>query len=325
MTERPSQRQARLTWWLLAAPAATAGLLATAAATATFAVRLHLPSADRLVDACRSLIPPIGLRPLIELFAAGLGFIAIARAAALALGELGGLRRYHNSVRDSRRARIGATDVWIVDDARPLAFTGGWLQPRIHVSTTTVRRLEDDELAAVVAHEDRHRRHRDPLRLAAARVTAGALPFLPPVRVLAGRHAGALELAADEHAANTFGTQALAGALLRLGTADDERGEVCRIAPDRVDQLAGRPTARLGLRQTVLLSLTALALSLISLESIETARSARIDVALAAAQFCTVGPVAVAFVVLAHASRRQSGQAPRETQRWASISQAPSS
>jgi Zn-dependent protease with chaperone function len=198
--------------------------------------------------------------------------------------------------------------VWIVDDDRPLAFTGGWFRPRIHISTATEQGLAAEELAAVLAHEDCHRRQRDPLRMAAARVAARTLAFIPGLCALADRHAQTIELAADEAAAQAASPKTLASALLRLGAAQngDSDPDVCRIAPERVDRLAGRPIPRLGSRHAVLLFLGAIALGAVAIESFESARTAPVEVAVVAAQLCSVGGLALSSAVLLTARHRRS-------------------
>ena len=125
-------------------------------------------------------------------------------------------------------------------DPAPRAFCAGLLRPRVLLSTGAVRALGDAELAAVVAHEAHHARRRDPLRLAALRVAADSLAFLPAVRPLAARYAELLEIDADRAAVDRCaGDPApLARALLLFddAVADTAVG----IAPERIDVLLGR-------------------------------------------------------------------------------------
>jgi hypothetical protein len=121
------------------------------------------------------------------------------------------------------------------------AFCAGLLRPQIFLSTGTLRQLRDDELEAVLAHEEHHRRRRDPLRIAVARVFGHAFFFLPILRRLSDRYCAMAELAADDAAVRTApgGSATLASALLSFSATAHPHGAV-GIAPERVDHLMGR-------------------------------------------------------------------------------------
>jgi hypothetical protein len=133
----------------------------------------------------------------------------------------------------------GQAGTLLVDDSAPLAFCTGYLRPRVYISRGAVARLPEDELRAVLAHEDEHRRRRDPLRQACARVLCDALFFLPVLRALRDSSAALAELLADDAAvAVCDGDPApLANAMLLFG-GDPQHG-VVGIAPERVDRLMG--------------------------------------------------------------------------------------
>ena len=75
--------------------------------------------------------------------------------------------------------------------------------------------LDEPALGAVLEHERHHARRRDPLRLAAGRVAARALFFVPGLRELVHRQQSLAELSADERAiaAAPGNRSALAGQL----------------------------------------------------------------------------------------------------------------
>ena len=133
-------------------------------------------------------------------------------------------------------------EVNVINDSRPQAFCAGYLRPAVYVSRRTVDLLTDDELDAVLAHEQHHRRLRDPLRIAAGRITGEALFFIPVLKALVAREVDVAELRADRAAvgASGGGEAALASALL----AFDESGPVgsTGISPERVDALLGQPS-----------------------------------------------------------------------------------
>jgi beta-lactamase regulating signal transducer with metallopeptidase domain len=97
-------------------------------------------------------------------------------------------------------------------------------------------------LNAVLAHEHHHARRHDPLRLAAGRVLARALFFLPELGDLAERQQALAELSADESAVNAApaNRSALARAMLSFSDAPASAGSV-GIDPARVDYLLGEP------------------------------------------------------------------------------------
>jgi hypothetical protein len=173
---------------------------------------------------------------LLLLGAVGLAVLAVALRAAW--------RQRCDYRRFMRRVGIvgsldGHPTVAVIDDAEPLAFCAGYLRPAVYVSRRTVELLSDEELEAVLAHEDHHRRVRDPLRFAFARVVGQALFFLPVLRSLGQRYGLVAELNADEAAvrASAGETGPLAGAMLAFDGGEPRRG--VGISPERVDSLLG--------------------------------------------------------------------------------------
>jgi Zn-dependent protease with chaperone function len=126
--------------------------------------------------------------------------------------------------------------VVVIADPRPQAFCAGYLRPRVYISQAALKLLGDAELQAVLAHEEHHRRVRDPLRLACGRIISQALFFLPALRALFGRYSDLAELNADRAAVRVGagGREALASALLVFD------GSGAGISPERVDSLLGR-------------------------------------------------------------------------------------
>ena len=196
-------------------------------------------------------VPGVNPAAGVLLALAALGAAALARVAAGAFREG---RRHRRLVRalPLRGTLRGHPDVQVVADAAPRAFCAGLLRPAVYVTTGALARLEPVQLEAVLWHEATHRLRRDPLRLATARVLAGALPSLG---ALAAHHALAAELAADEAAELRVDRRGLAAAMLAFG------GDP---APERVDRLLGRaPQRRLPLAMTGASAAAALALGLL--------------------------------------------------------------
>ena len=112
------------------------------------------------------------------------------------------------------------------------AFCAGLLRPAVYVSDGTLRAVGEAELHAILAHEDRHRIRRDPLRLLLARMLSDAIRPLPPFAALAERQAAIADLVADAAAVDALGgATPLAAAFVHF----DERG--VGVAPERVDRL----------------------------------------------------------------------------------------
>jgi Zn-dependent protease with chaperone function len=217
-------------------------LLATAAVTTAIASVHHGSTGSRPV-----LVAGLHFTyPTLNGAAALLLGLAATGAVAIVLGLLASWRqlRGHRSLVD----QIGVVEpldedarVNVIADPLPQAFCAGYLRPKVYVSRRTVELLTEAELAAVLAHEHHHRRVRDPLRLAYARIVSEALFFLPVLRSLSERYAELAELSADGAAvrANAGEAGPLASALL----AFDENGPpgVAGISSERVDSLLGEP------------------------------------------------------------------------------------
>ena len=117
--------------------------------------------------------------------------------------------------------RLGIRDrVDLVEDAGAEAFCYGLLRPRIFLTSGLLARLSIDEVEAVLYHERHHLHRRDPLR-AWLWTMLDALCWWAEVGCEAARlHR---ELAADRAAIAAGRRYALAGALLKLLTAESSR------------------------------------------------------------------------------------------------------
>ena len=189
--------------------------------------------------------PRANAAAVVVLILAALGLFVLLQLTWAAVGELRAQRRFSRAVAARRPRTHGA--VMLIDEDEPQAFCAGFWRPRIYLSTRTLRLLRADELEAVLAHEEHHRRRRDPLRIAIARVFGHAFFFLPILRRLSDRYCAMAELAADDAAVRSTpgGGATLASALLSFNTGAHPHGAV-GIAPERVDHLLGRtPSWRL--------------------------------------------------------------------------------
>jgi hypothetical protein len=187
--------------------------------------------------------PTANLDAIVIMLLAALGTIVTGLVITGTVRELAASRRFQRHLTGRHlRPLDGAL---ILDDEQPRAFCAGLLRPRVYLSAGAVAMLDDDALAAVLAHERHHARRHDPLRLAVGRVLARALFFLPELDDLAERQQALAELSADESAVNAAPANraALARAMLSFSDAagDGTDPGSAGIDPARVDYLLGDP------------------------------------------------------------------------------------
>ena len=184
--------------------------------------------------------PAANVDAIVIVLLAALGLVVTARALAGAARELQASRRFHRFLSGEQPQALH--DALLIDDAQPRAFCAGLLRPRVYVSTGALALLDDAALSTVLAHERQHARRRDPLRLAAGRVLARALFFLPGLGDLVERQQALAELSADESAVNDrpANRSALARAMVSFSDTPPDGGSA-GVDPARVDYLLGDP------------------------------------------------------------------------------------
>jgi BlaR1 peptidase M56 len=182
--------------------------------------------------------PVANAAAIVILLLALLGFLALTMTMVAGARELLAVRRFSRELARRSQYRLGHAHV--IDEPRPAAFCAGLLRPRVYVSSATVELLDEGALEAVLEHERQHARRRDPLRLAACRVIARGLFFVPGLNKLSGHYRALAELAADEAAVRSDGSNRSALARAMLGFAGGEQS-AGGIDPDRVDYLLGHP------------------------------------------------------------------------------------
>lgn len=101
-------------------------------------------------------------------------------------------------------------------DEAPYGACMGFLRPRVVVSSALLEVLGHDELVAVLAHEERHRRRRAPLRRLLARATVRAFFYLPALGDLLASHLVEEEIVADRESLALVGKRPLLRALTKL-------------------------------------------------------------------------------------------------------------
>ena len=88
----------------------------------------------------------------------------------------------------------------VIEDPVPTSYTIGFLRPCIVISTGLYDALDEDELEAVLAHEEAHVGGRDNLLTLAAQTFAMTFALIPGFRFAYSRFRRAQELAADDFA-----------------------------------------------------------------------------------------------------------------------------
>lgn len=189
------------------------------------AARLTTP--DHLLDLCIVALREM-LRPIHQgfhvLLLGGLAYAVVDRTRALHR-----LRHALSAMRCTppdaavllacHHAGVAASKVSIVHGSAAPAFTAGLIHPRIYIGANVARRLREDELSAILAHEDGHRRRRDPLRRSVWRFLATTLFFVPTIRRLADDLADEAEIAADDYAVRHARVSPLSLASALVGSA----------------------------------------------------------------------------------------------------------
>jgi hypothetical protein len=200
----------------------------------------HAASHQILIFGQRLSYPAANIDAVVIVLLAVLGSVVTARALTGALRQVQASRQLQRLLARSQPRPL--QDALLIADPQPRAFCAGLFWPRVYVSTGAVAILDEAALSAVLAHERHHARRRDPLRLAAGRVLAGALFFLPALAALVEHQQALAELGADESAINLTRANrpALARAMLSFSDSQGPSG-TGGIDPARVDYLLGDP------------------------------------------------------------------------------------
>lgn len=233
--------------------------------------------------------PAANAGAVIVLALAMLGGIVTVIALCAIAGELRAARRLARRL--ARLQPVVRDGVFVIDDERPEAFCAGLWRPRVYITTGALALLDPPAQSAVLAHERHHARRRDPLRLAASRVIARSLFFLPAIRELRRGHQMLAEASADESSVKAAAgdRSALARALLSFAEAPAAEGSA-GVDPARVDYLVGeapgwRFPALMCITAVVLLALVATVAILVGREA---AGSATLEPPFLSAQPCVV-------------------------------------
>jgi len=222
----------------------------------------YLAGQDHLFSLCLIALHEL-LAPVHTIFHAilyvGLAYAFYDRARALlglnrTLRQLPGRDVLHGDgfFNVARDACVPLDAIRIVPDLPVPAFTAGMFAPKIYIAENLGQILSHEQLVAVLAHENAHRRRFDPLRLSSLRFLARTLFLLPALRRLAEDIADEAEIAADdEAAANTHvNPLVLASAIIELASRTRSAVPVGAIAFEHID-LVERRVKRLAGEESI--------------------------------------------------------------------------
>ncbi len=111
----------------------------------------------------------------------------------------------------------------IVRDKNQFSFCYGIIKPRICISTGLIKKLDRNELRAVILHESYHLKNYDPLKIVIGKAAALMFFFIPTIRDVQEYYAFSKELAADGEAINYGLKQPLLSALSKLITISNPK------------------------------------------------------------------------------------------------------
>lgn len=286
--------------WRLQVAVGVFGAVTAIAALAVSITRIAFvpPSPAEIAAVCeRWVFPHLDSGSVLVL---GLGSVSVAvivLSMRSAVRQVRRARRFDRSLRITGSLPAGDAPVGVIDAEGAQAFCLGFLRPRVYVSRRAVETLQEDELAAVLAHEAHHARRRDPLRILVARSLGDGLFFVPGVRRLAERCAALAELAADEAAVRSMrDSRPLASALLAFDSQPS--ATAVGIAPERVDHLLGvRPRWELPILLLAGALATVGALLAVTVRTATAAGHASVDLPTLAAQACMLAMAVSPLVV----------------------------
>ena len=156
-------------------------------------------------------------------------------------------------------------NVTVFEDRLPLAFTAGFLKPRVFLSTKLVDILDEKELRAVILHESHHRKAKDPLKGLVVSFLSDFLFFLPVSRFLHKAYHLTSEMTADAYSVSSQANPLdLASSLLKVRKLNGSAASwFFDPTTERAKHLLGQPARiPLPLKKTfltiVLLAITAM-------------------------------------------------------------------
>lgn len=156
----------------------------------------------------------------VELLIVPVAAAALVVVATLLVGVIAHARRHHALAAELlRRARPAGINGVVVHELDGLegALVAGLRHPRIFCGRDLASRLPDEELRAVLLHEQFHLLDRAPAKMVLLEAVQPFVRHVESGRAWLARRLASLEIAADHHAvAHGSSREALASALLKL-------------------------------------------------------------------------------------------------------------
>ncbi len=150
----------------------------------------------------------------------------------------------------------GSDKIKVFKSDKALAFTFGFLKPKIYLSTTLINDLSKEELDVVLAHENHHLKKRHHLWSLLLSFIKNSLFFLPIVHWIYDRYRANIEFECDKEAARVAGNSfVVANTILKLGfsslnlrsaaaasiSAGDIEGRIKKLVGERAKKSWKRP------------------------------------------------------------------------------------
>lgn len=108
-------------------------------------------------------------------------------------------------------------DIYVIQHHEPVAYTVGFLEPIIVLSTNLIELLDKTELEAVIHHETAHQKYKDPLKVFTLQLISEVMWYIPLTKWSYENYKIMVELVADEYAVNRMGSEVgLGSALVKL-------------------------------------------------------------------------------------------------------------
>lgn len=201
---------------------------------------------------CTAAGASIGMDPLLLIEIAAAGLIAIW---TVLLGcDLWHARRLRQRLDlGSSLDMIDGVELRVIRGGAVEAFVLGVLRPVVYLGDASITVLETDELAAIVHHEDHHRRTLAPLRAAAVEAWLRIVGRSSGARRLLSARLAELEVSADAYAIR-HGVQpaTIAAALVKIERVQSASAAFSGAADHRIQALLDAAAARPAKRTTPL-------------------------------------------------------------------------
>lgn len=252
---RTPPRFALITWVSAMVSVAVAWLSAIVVLIIDVICDLGDPSHPSVVDSCLSELHDAGAGhygPVVQAGLLALTGFAVVSAGVAIVRLARTLRKGRNATRDhAQMVRLAGRhdaelDVVVLALDEPAAYCVAGRLPTVVVTEAVIAALDDDQLAAVLAHERAHLAGRHHVLLAVTRGLATVFARFRIFTVGATEVAALLEMCADDQAVRVHGPDAVIGALFALTDATAKPAGALSVARTGLSARIARLTAIAG-------------------------------------------------------------------------------